>query len=76
MSDTKWEFMARSVQLFPEGDGPIRLFHITKERGAAGAEPFDKWLTDRANEGWELVSLNARGDMHHDLYVVFKRPVK
>jgi hypothetical protein len=76
MSETKWEFMARSVQLFPEGEGPIRAFHISKERGAEGAKPFDGWLAERAAEGWELVSLTPRGDMHHDLYVVMRRPAK
>ena len=75
VSEAKWEFMARSVQLYPEGEGPIRAFHIAKERGAPDAAPFDKWLAERAVEGWELVSLTPRGDMHHDLYVVFRRPI-
>jgi hypothetical protein len=76
MSQAKWEYMARSVQLFPEGDGPVRSFHVAKERGASGAIGFDAWLTERAAEGWEPVTLNARGDLHHDVYVVLRREAK
>jgi hypothetical protein len=75
MSEPKWEYMARSVQLFPQGEGPVRAFHISKERGDASATPFDKWLTDHAADGWELVTLTPRGDLHHDIYVVLRRKI-